>query len=565
MKLGLDLDHTLISYDDLIREQMIERGWLEPDSPLHRKSELRDFLRLQRNGDVRWQRIQSWLYTDGLDRAQPTPSLHHLIDFIRYHRIETWIVSHKTTHADYDPLYRPLRHYAMEWLRRQNFFSTEGLHLPPERVVFCNTLDFKVAKIAELKFTAFIDDLPEVLLHSHFPVTVKRLQYRNAPQPSSHSPHDTRPPEASSEDTRPPLYDYPCGGWPYLVPHLQELLSRDKLNRCLTRHLPGPSTVEPIVGGRNSRAYCITPTEARAPVFLKQYSQSPNDSRDRLGTEFNGLSFLRRCGEPSVPQPLFHDNPTLTAAYRYIPAAPAIETPITTADIDHLVAFLARLDHYGQEPGAKKLPSASEATFSTATLLENLRLRRARFQDHPHPELQKLLHDFDTTLAAHASALENSLGPEVATPLPLQHRTLSPSDIGFHNALRLADRSLIYVDFEYFGWDDPAKLISDFILQPQQSLTPELVTRFRRDAIAIYNDSALSARQARHEPLYRLKWTLILLNEFLPDARTRRSHSGIHHHTSHEDVLANQLQKARAMLAPLVAPPHRAVTRSPIG
>ncbi len=547
MRLGLDLDHTLISYDDLIREQMIERGWLEPDSPLYRKSELRDHLRLQRNGEVRWQRIQAWLYTDGLDRAQPTPALHHLIDFIRYHQIETWIVSHKTTHANYDPLYRPLRHCAIEWLRRQNFFSPSGLNLPPERVVFCSTLDEKIARITELNFSVFIDDLPEVLLHPKFPHSVRRLQYRSVARPE-----DRRPLDAPSEDTRPPLFEYACGPWPYLVPLLQEHLSRTKLDHCLARHLPGPSNIAPISGGRNSRAYCITPTEARAPVFLKQYAQSPTDARDRLGTEFHSLSFLRRCGEHDIPEPLFHDNPTLTAAYRYYHATPALETPITTTDIDHLISFLGRLHSYRYEPGASKIPLASEATFTASALVQNLRNRRERFADHPHPELKKLLADFDHTFTQLSENLILVLGPTFTTPLPAELRTLSPSDLGFHNALRLPDSSLLYVDFEYFGWDDPAKLISDFLLQPQQQLSAEQSTRFRREAFSLYGDSTLSTRQSRYEPFFRLKWTLILLNEFLRDARSRRLHSACHEQTPHEEVLETQLQKARHMLAPLL-------------
>src|SRR5439155_21002106 len=53
-------------------------------------------------------------------------------------------------------------------------------------------------------------------------------------------------------------------------------------------------------------------------------------------------------------------------------------------------------------------------------------------------------------------------------------RTLSPSDFGFHNALRQADGRIIFLDFEYFGWDDPAKMIADFLLHPAMELSAEL-------------------------------------------------------------------------------------------
>ena len=54
----------------------------------------------------------------------------------------------------------------------------------------------------------------------------------------------------------------------------------------------------------------------------------------------------------------------------------------------------------------------------------------------------------------------------VEAELPVEQRTLSPSDFGFHNALRRPDGRVVFLDLEYFGWDDPAKMISDFLLHP---------------------------------------------------------------------------------------------------
>ena len=43
---------------------------------------------------------------------------------------------------------------------------------------------------------------------------------------------------------------------------------------------------------------------------------------------------------------------------------------------------------------------------------------------------------------------------------------MSPSDFGFHNALATPGGRLVFIDFEYAGWDDPAKLANDFFCQP---------------------------------------------------------------------------------------------------
>src|SRR5690606_1492036 len=66
-------------------------------------------------------------------------------------------------------------------------------------------------------------------------------------------------------------------------------------------------------------------------------------------------------------------------------------------------------------------------------------------------------------------------------------RLLSPSDFGFHNMLRRDDGSLAFIDFEYFGWDDPAKLAADFLLHAGHKLTPALAARFEAGMRALFS------------------------------------------------------------------------------
>jgi len=42
---------------------------------------------------------------------------------------------------------------------------------------------------------------------------------------------------------------------------------------------------------------------------------------------------------------------------------------------------------------------------------------------------------------------------------------VSPGDFGFHNSI-LATNGIVFIDFEFSGWDDPSKTLADFILQP---------------------------------------------------------------------------------------------------
>ncbi len=128
-------------------------------------------------------------------------------------------------------------------------------------------------------------------------------------------------------------------------------------------------------------------------------------------------------------------------------------------------------------------------------------------------------------------------------------RLLSPSDFGFHNALRRTQGRIVFVDFEYFGWDDSVKLLSDFLLHPGMTLSEPLRQRFFKGYSAIFgeSDSDFTARFAALYPLYGLCWCLIMLNEYLPDFMARRAAAagGLDSDT----VRSAQLGKASRMLA----------------
>ena len=56
-------------------------------------------------------------------------------------------------------------------------------------------------------------------------------------------------------------------------------------------------------------------------------------------------------------------------------------------------------------------------------------------------------------------------------PINKKHEILSHSDFGFHNSIKTSKDKVIFLDFEYFGKDDPVKLVADFLLHPGMSLS----------------------------------------------------------------------------------------------
>ena len=55
--------------------------------------------------------------------------------------------------------------------------------------------------------------------------------------------------------------------------------------------------------------------------------------------------------------------------------------------------------------------------------------------------------------------IDQGMVPDVIAP---EERCISPSDFGLHNAIRTA-ADIRFIDFEFAGWDDPAKALVNFI------------------------------------------------------------------------------------------------------
>ncbi len=231
---------------------------------------------------------------------------------------------------------------------------------------------------------------------------------------------------------------------------------------------------------------------------------------------------------------------------------------VCESDIRTLCDFLIRLDGLKDKPGTEKLPPASEAYFTVPDVIRNIRKRlnlltEVENSGREYIPLAKFLKQTLVPLFNHIIGrsrvwlADNNMDGN--RPLSYAERTLSPSDFGFHNAIRLTDGSLVFLDFEYFGWDDPAKLIIDFVLHPAMTLRHSLKRQFAESMTSHFEHSGLlKSRIGILYPLFGIKWSLILLNEFVPEEAARREFAGSFEKTRKETVLKEQLLKATRMM-----------------
>jgi hypothetical protein len=304
--------------------------------------------------------------------------------------------------------------------------------------------------------------------------------------------------------------------------------------------------------GGNSRIYRVDCGEQA--YALKQYPAREDDPRDRLTTEVGALRLMEHYQVEGVPRVVGVDRDRGYALLSWIEGAEVAE--LTDADIDAAVAFLASVHALRETPWAAEQPLASEACLSGEEIERQLSERLARLQGIAATEydlIDFLEHSFmpeRDVLVAKAKANMAAAGLDFAAELPQEQRSLVPSDFGFHNSLRRLDGSLAFVDFEYFGWDDPVKLVADVLLHPGWPLPLPQRRRFRQSALQLYgDDSVFAARLAGLLPLFGLRWVLILLNEFIPQRWRRRVLAGPTE--SWNDAKRRQLAHAREFLGTL--------------
>ncbi len=317
--------------------------------------------------------------------------------------------------------------------------------------------------------------------------------------------------------------------------------------------------LERIGGGRNSQVFRVEDTHSQR-FALKAYYRHGSDTRDRLGTEFSAISFLWGRGLRQVPRPIAVDAKRGCAIYEFIEGGRVADEKVNRADLDAAIALIRSLTKLRGHSTSLNFRPASEACFSVQAIVEHLGQRRERLTGAQGvasalTALKSFLADkfapaFENFVRWSRSHLRRA-GIDYEQELSMAERTLSPSDFGFHNALRQADGRIVFLDFEYFGWDDPAKLIADFLLHPAMDLPADLKRYFATNAVQCFPENhGLARRVEAVFPLFGLKWCLIFLNEFLPDDLRRRQFA----HRAELDqgeLQMKQLQKAQRMLSGL--------------
>lgn len=526
MNIGIDFDNTIASYDTLfhkvaLKENIINTSWVGSS-----KTELRNYLRSQPNGEKTWMKLQGLVYGKYMHGAEMLSGFANFILSCKARNYKVFIVSHKTEHGHYDPEKISLRNEALKWMHDNRFFDPEYFGINEKDVHFANTRREKVKTIANLKCDWFIDDLPEVFEESHFPIETKKVLFG-----------------ANGSNT---LNDIVfVGNWRKISEKILGQITDKDIVSWLNLLTKIPiEKLQKIPGRGNSKVYQITTSEGKS-FALKLYPDQTTDKRSRLMTEFNTLQLLHRFNITNVPKSVEKSEELNIGLYEWINGENVVKPNLD--NLEQAIDFVKQLYTLSQNIDRNHIDNASEACLSIYQLVDQIDNRLLKLENNSSQELSIFTETVfkplwievkDESLSCYSLEYRENI-------LPIIKQTLSPSDFGFHNSIKLEDGRIKFIDFDYFGWDDPVKLTADFIWHPGMNLNTDLKGRWKNAMLDLFSDDPqFGNRLNAAMPLYGLRWALIVLNEFLPGFADRRKKAGESKSYDIKKVREIQLKKA---------------------
>jgi hypothetical protein len=280
-----------------------------------------------------------------------------------------------------------------------------------------------------------------------------------------------------------------------------------------------PVSIERLRGGINNRVFRCG--DSRQHWVIKGYAPPKPGQRDRMQAEIEFLRFAAEAAPGFTPSLIQVDIERRCVVLEHLEGVPFPEgVPPSEAAVAKAVEFFRQLNAEARLARGSMLLDAAEGFLSLREHLSNVCERieamtcvhlDQKFRPKAETLLRQLYREQDQTEESISRLIDQGI---VADRIDPDERCVSPSDFGFHNAIQTSKR-ICFIDFEFAGWDDPAKAILDFNLQPRVPIAkagfPLLTSVPQEKRLFVLN---------RCKPMYtilRLKWRCIILAVLNPE------------------------------------------------
>lgn len=301
--------------------------------------------------------------------------------------------------------------------------------------------------------------------------------------------------------------------------------------------------LEQLAGGMNNSVFLCRSNHGS--WVIKGYPCLKPGHRDRMQAEVDFLHYCAHAAPGFTPALLEVDASRRCAVMEHIRGDTYSEGYAPRAkDLDAAFRFVFKLNGNLELASEGISMHAAEGFMNLRQHMENVlgRLTGMRTEHLPNrykAEASRLIGRLNLLAEGVSLQLDKTISAGmVEDSLSADERCVSPSDFGFHNAIR-TKTGIKFIDFEFAGWDDPAKLCVDFVLQQRNpvNLRPiEVASRLfpGREALMIGRIEILTE-------ILSLKWLCIILGILDPEKLEHIINAGCSQ--TEECVVSTQLKR----------------------
>jgi thiamine kinase-like enzyme len=277
---------------------------------------------------------------------------------------------------------------------------------------------------------------------------------------------------------------------------------------------------EIIASGKNN---LVSKIFYKNKIYIyKKYLKKSNSAikYSRYSSETSFIKLLRKKNIKNLPSIFATDSKNQENIFNYINGKKV--TKVTKNDISQCIKFIKKIN---QNTFKKNYINFKMATESCVSIEEHIQTANKRIimlskfpknygvykdaKEFVKVKLKKKLNDVQKTI------LNTFSKTEINKKLRKKDLILSPSDFGFHNTIK-KNKKLYFFDFEYAGMDDPVKLISDFICQPDCQLSKKHISFFYKNIMKIFPQNLEIKRRLKAVIyIHRIKWCCVIMSEIL--------------------------------------------------
>ncbi len=290
------------------------------------------------------------------------------------------------------------------------------------------------------------------------------------------------------------------------------------LDKCLyiiNKEYKSISDYKIINKGTNSLVIKLVHSDSQYSI-LKIYPNFSEDKRNRLQNELNFLKFLQANNIKNIPT-VYYSNPNSNfTILSWIEGSKLHSSE--NINLEEIANFIYLIN----DSKLKKLDLiqyASEANFNieqTIKLINQIAQNKLN-ELKKYSEKNDFYNWFNNFLIKDIYLTFEEVEDNFLTENYNYEdkKIISQSDVGFHNILlENKCKNLFFIDFEYAGWDNPMKFISDWILQPDSFFPEQKPLEFFQPLVnSVILDPNWKSNIKPYLLLYRLRWCLIISNK----------------------------------------------------